>query len=216
MSQPVNVMQYPDYLNEGLGLVEPIRLSNPLVFKSHYDGDLKPMMDEVDILFNQIEYGNIGLETGKAKSTVDLDNQLHINPKFADYFKWSLPRIKDVLSMWSYEVNESYGVGWDFKKTWANEHLKGGETLEHHHGTTTLVLTMYLNKDNNSGDIWFMDPEFMIRANEYNSLAAVGWKAIPCKIGDVFMFPGWLLHRSGMNFSDSRRVVLTSNIEIIR
>ena len=45
MTQPTNYITYPHYLRDADdGLMKPIRLNNPLVYKSHYDGDYEAML----------------------------------------------------------------------------------------------------------------------------------------------------------------------------
>ena len=73
MTQPTNYITYPHYLRDADdGLMKPIRLNNPLVYKSHYDGDYEAMLKGADSLFKNVEEGDVPLETGPAKSTAKL------------------------------------------------------------------------------------------------------------------------------------------------
>ena len=230
MTQPTNYITYPHYLRDADdGLMKPIRLNNPLVYKSHYDGDYEAMLKGADSLFKIVNEGDVPLETGPAKSTASLadkskfkkfqvDNpyglkqgyEPHLNPAYKDFYEWIRPRVQEVLTRWTYPNN----MPWYITKSWVNEHFKKGETLEHVHGSTSLVVTMYPAKDKLSGNIWFRDTEHEIRAHEFNEQASYAWREIPCVTGDVLIFPGWLPHRTGVSFSDTRRVVCTTNINV--
>ena len=128
--------------------------------------------------------------------------------EFNDFFKFIQPRIREVLNRHTYPKDMPYYIS----KSWVNEHFKDGETLEHVHGTTTIVISFYLTKTLESGNIWFRDPDHQIRAHEFSEQSSYAWREIPAISGDFILFPGWLPHKTGVSFSDERRIVLTANI----
>lgn len=210
-------VRYPNYLRDAEdGLLEPIRLNNPVVFAGHYNGDLNIMIKGADKLFEKIgKAGAIALERGPAKSTAPLadkpetkEHQPHLMEEFNDFFKFIQPRIREVLNRHTYPKDMPYYIS----KSWVNEHFKDGETLEHVHGTTTIVISFYLTKTLESGNIWFRDPDHQIRAHEFSEQSSYAWREIPAISGDFILFPGWLPHKTGVSFSDERRIVLTANI----
>ena len=74
---------------------------------------------------------------------------------------------------------------------------KTGETLEHTHGATPIVVSCYVRKDHqDSGNIMFRDPMFQTRAHEDNLQAHYPWRIIPVEQNDILIFPGWLEHKT--------------------
>lgn len=187
---------------------------DPLVFKSHfYNWDWKiiePIC--VDLIGDNPK--KIHLEQGDAASSITNPSMPHKMPEFEAFYKWLKPITNDIIfNKW----NLSKGYEYRITNSWVNVHGKGGETMIHDHGPTTLVVTAYLQLPENGGFIQLKDPLEYHHGHLTKQFDAElwSWKTIPAKSGDVVMFPGWMRHKTQPNNSDDKRWVLTTNIDCI-
>jgi hypothetical protein len=161
----------------------------PTIIKVHYDGfnwdELKSICDEM--ISKSPKNAKLEIDGGNS-SVFNLQNQPH---------KWKL--LKE--------------FGYYYGNSWVNVHPKGGVTTEHSHGSTVMVAAAYLQLPEKSGYIQFKDPLEYLKSFHSRKPEYVGdYHTIPAKTGDVFLFPGWLKHRTEYNKSNLDRWVLTTNI----
>jgi uncharacterized protein (TIGR02466 family) len=183
----------------------------PTIIKVHYDGfnwdELKSICDEMISKSPQ----NAKLEIDGGNSSVfNLQNQPHKNPAFKKFYEWLTPIVNHILlEEWKLLKEFEYYYG----NSWVNVHPNGGVTTEHSHGSTVMVAAAYLQLPEKSGYIQFKDPLEYVKSFHSRKPEYVGdYHTIPAKTGDVFLFPGWLKHRTEYNKSNLDRWVLTTNI----
>ena len=207
---------HPYYLKDKEdGLVVPIRLNNPVVWKCRYNYFDNNFIELAEKLFERTKKLPNPLETGKSKSTAPLsistpEEQPHLVKEnfMKNFLKFINPRVREVLNRWTYHPDIPYFI----ERSWFNEHNKDGETLPHTHGSTPIVVSCYLKKDSpNAGNIMFRDPMFQTRAHEDNLQAHYPWRIVPVEENDILIFPGWLEHKTEPSQSDGRRICLTLN-----
>ncbi len=207
---------HPYYLKDKEdGLVVPIRLNNPVVWKCRYNYFDNNFIELAEKLFERTKKLPNPLETGKSKSTAPLsintpEEQPHLVKEnfMKNFLKWINPRVREVMNRWTYHPDLPFFI----ERSWFNEHNKDGETLPHTHGATQIVVSCYLKKDSpNAGNIMFRDPMFQTRAHENNLQAHYPWRIIPVEENDILIFPGWLEHKTEPSQSDGRRICLTLN-----
>ena len=207
---------YPYYLKDKLdGMVVPIHLNNPIVWKCQYKDFDTSFVECADKLFEQGALLPNPLEVGKSKSTAPIsinkpENQPHnLKDNFMkNFLNWINPRVREVMNRWTYHPDLPFYI----ERSWFNEHNKTGETLEHTHGATPIVVSCYVRKDHqDSGNIMFRDPMFQTRAHEDNLQAHYPWRIIPVEQNDILIFPGWLEHKTEPSKAIGRRICLTLN-----
>ena len=207
---------HPYYLKDKEdGLVVPIRLNNPVVWKCRYNYFDNNFIELAEKLFERTKKLPNPLETGKSKSTAPLsintpEEQPHLVKEnfMKNFLKFINPRVREVLNRWTYHPDIPYFI----ERSWFNEHNKDGETLPHTHGSTPIVVSCYIKKDSpNAGNIMFRDPMFQTRAHEDNLQAHYPWRIVPVEENDILIFPGWLEHKTEPSQSDGRRICLTLN-----
>lgn len=181
----------------------------PTIIKVHYDGfdweSLNPVCNT--IMGNAKE--NADLEKGDAKSSVYGKIQPHLTKEFKSFYDWLMPIAKHIIyEEWFYNSDFKFKIG----MSWLNVHKKGGATLEHNHGTVIMVAATYLQLEPGMGYIQFKDPlEYVKTFRPRYDKNIDDWRTIPAKTGDVFLFPGWLRHRTEENTLNKERWVLTTN-----
>ena len=105
------------------------------------------------------------------------------------------------------------------KYHWANINIPGGATMMHDHAPSAVSGCFYIDVPPDSGDLFLSNPmeillrhqpfeEHMIRHNEF----AFDHK-IEVSNGLLVMWPGYLVHRSGMNASDKNRILLGFDVD---
>ena len=207
---------HPYYLKDNEdGLVVPIRLNNPVVWKCRYNYFDNNFIELAEKLFERTKKLPNPLETGKSKSTAPLsintpEEQPHLVKEnfMKNFLKFINPRVREVLNRWTYHPDIPYFI----ERSWFNEYNKDGETLPHTHGSTPIVVSCYIKKDSpNAGNIMFRDPMFQTRAHEDNLQAHYPWRIVPVEENDILIFPGWLEHKTEPSQSDGRRICLTLN-----
>ena len=207
---------YPYYLKDKLdGMVVPIHLNTPIVWQCQYKDCDTSFVECADKLFEQGALLPNPLEVGKSKSTAPIsinkpENQPHnLKDNFMkNFLNWINPRVREVMNRWTYHPDLPFYI----ERSWFNEHNKTGETLEHTHGATPIVVSCYIRKDHqDSGNIMFRDPMFQTRAHEDNLQAHYPWRIIPVEQNDILIFPGWLEHKTEPSKAIGRRICLTLN-----
>ena len=212
--------KFPNYWQgSNNGLMQPLPLNTPIVYFSKFEGWVKDndkYQAVCDKMLNESKYGILSddeklMANKNQYATLLKAYKADQVPEFKEFFDWLQPRIKEVLLRWSYPTNIKFRIG----QNWINDHYTSKETMEHTHGSTTLVVTSYINKTAKSGNISFRDPMHEVRAHEDNPQATTPWREIPASTGHTIMFPGWLPHKTAVSGDNTRRLTFTSNIHII-
>ena len=164
----------------------------------------------IKTIVGKLKFASIPLETGVAASSVnDLDCKPHEIEENADFLKWLNEKVREVFIDWEYPSRLPYY----FYNSWANVHHKTGQTEEHNHALTNMVVSCYLKCPENSGNILFRDPIHDYRSMEPIMSGSNPWREIKVTTGDVLIFPGWLYHKTQPSSIDESRIVCTYNIK---
>jgi uncharacterized protein (TIGR02466 family) len=143
-----------------------------------------------------------------AGSTLNLQVYPHTLPEFQSLHQKLNTITPQMLASWG-AINAKY----ECANSWINWHDAGAELQEHDHDMMSFVVTYYLKKPVDSGNIEFRNPLEYHWAGYGNNLAY--FKEMPTITGDILLFPGWLKHRVQPNNSKERRVVLNMNFKRI-
>ena len=195
--------------------IEDITPFRPIVLRARYNGFTEKHLSAARDLISRVVW-NAGDESGPtAKSSIAVPIQPHQHPAFRDFFTW-YERIAEQVIEGHLGMNKTYE--YRVVRSWVNQHQKGDQTLEHHHGDSVLAMAAYLSVPNNSGCIEFRDPLDLARSQVINddSVVRKGWFRVPVQSGDVVMFPGWLVHRTEVSESQWPRLVMSANIQCPR
>jgi len=179
-----------------------------LIWKFHYNFDFSTIDDEVRKLQSQTP-SNSKLEAGAAFSTASAPfDPPHTWHEFKDFREWLYGPLDKVWQ--EHKFNPK--VPSTILNSWINTHGQGGVTLEHNHNRCALVVAWYLKLPKDSGFIEFRDPLEYHKSNLPFHPEEELWKEVPCKTGDLLIFPNWLKHRTQPNFTTEERVVFTLNV----
>jgi uncharacterized protein (TIGR02466 family) len=193
-------------------MLENVTPFPPLVFKLHYDGfDQQKLVPICEGLVRAAQAKrNSYLESGDAQSSVIAqDSAPHKLAVFKPFYDWLWPHMETVLIQhWGLSHRIKYWIN----DSWVNRHGRGGKTLPHTHGASSMASAAYITHPEGSGHIEFRDPCETQWAFHYREFEPGGWWTIPVKQGDVLLFPGWLEHRTEASDADTDRWVLTTNI----
>jgi hypothetical protein len=185
--------------------MEPLNIFESLVWKGHYTGNLSELQHQSKILLTTSPRLNTGLERDGGVSSSSDANYPHNWEESKDFLNWLRPYSDLVWSRWGYpSVNRM------FTNSWANLHPSGAWTDTHNHGLTKQVIVLYLDQPENGGNLELQNPLFYHWQGYFQGQPE--WIEVPVQTGDVIIFPGWLLHRSQKNNSDSNRMVMSFNL----
>jgi len=197
-------------------MYEGVHLWKPFIFKTKFD--FSPYFDKIyenyrDSLNHWATHTDTSrLEKGDSNTTCrvayfDFDKQPHEQSCLRDYNLFLGSIISDVWEDYGYLGAES-----QICRSWYNRHGLHGQTMEHAHQATELVISAYIRNDKNQGFIEFRDPlEYHKSGFPYDAEANI-WKPIECTTNDVLIFPGWLNHRTQENTVGGERICMTYNI----
>ena len=97
------------------------------------------------------------------------------------------------------------------RKSWINEFRKGSYAHEHHHSTADISGVYYYQTSGDDGSLFFESP-----VREAGCTPA--WVQlnnrfqIPPNVGLMVLFSGWLRHGVTTNYSDSKRISISFNV----
>jgi len=143
---------------------------------------------------------------GKAKSTHELNSDI-----FSNVNKNIVKKIKD-------KVNE-YAVDYGVKKlkldnSWINIQNKNSILNKHSHPDSIVSGALYLKVDKNSSKIYFYNPNTyltFVNVFKQTEFSCENYFFTP-QIGDLILFPSWLMHGSNNEENNSiERIVLSFN-----
>lgn len=183
-----------------------IDLSPKLIWKFKYDFS----EDYIKELLDDVIFDDIPLEVGKAGSSVNRkDTQPHLKSCNVDFLQWMTDKAISVFKEWEYPTRLPFFI----HSSWNNLHARSGETIEHNHALSNMVVSCYLKCPSNSGSIMFRDPIHDYRCMEPVVTGSDPWREVQVETGDVLFFPGWLYHKTQASNTDQPRIVSTYNIK---
>lgn len=194
--------------------MQAINLWCPNILKFQYKFETEKIME----IFNRVKtHWSVSsdsslVESGDAISTTrvgiyDYELQPHIMEEFSDFNMW----ISDKIDI-AWQTFNFLPMGREVTRSWFNLHNKTGQTKEHFHNRTDLVVASYIKCEEGTGNIEFRDPLEYHKVGFPYSVEVDLWKELEVRTNDVLIFPGWIYHRTQPNTIDSERLVMTYNI----
>lgn len=105
-------------------------------------------------------------------------------------------------------------------KSWFSYHQKYNWNTPHGHGDNAFVGVYYIKTNDNSGDLLLHDPRgtvtFTHFFDEDSKKETVGCRSyikIKPKVGDLVLFPSYIVHSVEPNMSDETRISLALNFK---
>jgi len=166
--------------------------------------------NEIENLLSIIKknnHSNYGAFIGEAVSTYPLHTNILKN---IDVEK----KLHDVM----YEYSNILGIEEQIINfSWTNIQKENSILKRHSHGASPITGALYLKTDELSSNLYFYNPNpyiclMNLKNNNKNNYEYVFFKP---KIGDLFLFPGWLQHGSDYEINNSKeRIVLSFNTRV--
>lgn len=178
---------------------------NSYIWKGQFPGDLTSVKNRAYQLLQTSNHLSSVLTTDGGVSSVDDTNGPHMWDESIELLDWMTTHAQQVLKEWQFFDQGTYIDG-----SWVNLHPPGAWTMEHSHGGASISIVVYLDQPENGGNLEFQNPLFYHWSGypKENTL----WQEVTVKTGDVLMFPGWLLHRTQKNLSQSNRIIMSMNV----
>ena len=107
-----------------------------------------------------------------------------------------------------------YPNKFEITTSWFTKATKGQSSTCHNHNNCILSGVLYLQTNENSGDISFkdfVDKRYVMRTKEYNELNSIAWRIKPAD-GLLIIFPSEVYHKVEENESDITRYSLAFNV----
>ena len=132
---------------------------------------------------------------------------------------------KFALEMQKYVLNVFQNYGWKtkdknirIKEMWAIINKKGDFNVVHTHPNCYLSAAYYVKATKNCGRFQVESPN-IARRNYFPEIANknelnVEVAGLEVEEGDLFIFPGYLPHKVGINQSEEDRIVISFNVDI--
>ncbi len=100
--------------------------------------------------------------------------------------------------------------------SWINIQKENSILKRHSHGVSPITGALYLKTDELSSNIYFYNPNpYICLMNLKNNKNNYEYTFFKPKIGDLFLFPGWLQHGSDYETNNSKeRIVLSFNTKV--
>ena len=116
------------------------------------------------------------------------------------------------------ELNDNKTVELFITKSWTTITKKFGFNTPHHHNTNTVVGVYYVKTSDKCGDLLLHDPRgamSFIEKFEINTqghlVSGRSYYRITPKIGDLILFPAYIVHSVDPNMSDDERISVALN-----
>lgn len=124
-------------------------------------------------------------------------------------------KINNKLNIILKEYSDALGIEKQFIfNSWTNIQKKGSILNKHNHPSSSVSGALYLKVDSNSNKIYFYNPNpyaGIINIKLYNE-SNFEYVYFQPEIGDLILFPSWLLHGSNNEINKSKeRIVLSFN-----
>ena len=138
---------------------------------------------------------------------LSIDEDIELNKKFIDEAELYLK-----------ELNDNKTVELFITKSWTTITKKFGFNTPHHHNTNTVVGVYYVKTSDKCGDLLLHDPRgamSFIEKFEINTqghlVSGRSYYRITPKIGDLILFPAYIVHSVEPNMSDDERISVALN-----
>ena len=155
----------------------------------------------------------VGLQRSNVGGWQSTDD-LHRQPTLQPFFATLMACLEDVSRAYAVHPSAELYV----QNAWANVNYPGTSNAPHIHASSAFSGAYYIRTADGCGDIEFLDPRGgasmarplypQVQQNELTK-SRVSFTPQP---GDLFIFPGWILHHVHANQSRDLRVSLAFNL----
>ena len=150
-------------------------------------------------------------EADGGKSTAGHPNPPHEWDCNKDFMTWLRPKIEIALHEWDCQYSDIVCTG-----SWTNLHNKNAHTLPHEHGSTSVVVSAYVQVPPGSGNIEFdqlLRERWVALSRKPTNTIHDYWREVSIQTNDVLLFPGWLTLRTQASQVDGDRITFTLNCD---
>ncbi len=184
----------------------PIYKVNLLDSLSGINELIKFIHDELDTSFTVAS----PLEAQGGHSTYNFNERLHLKNELYSLNRLMLEHVKIYWKI--LDIDDRLNPRID--QCWSNIHQHGSFTLLHSHSLMPIVATFYLEAEKHCGNLILINPmEYSLTHIPYSvPIERKTETEIEISKGDLILFPGWVRHKTGQNFSNSYRTVISYNI----
>jgi uncharacterized protein (TIGR02466 family) len=182
------------------------------LWKSKFPGRLDTIIKKIDAfaLDKDVTTKELG---GKSLQRYNFKDNPHEWGELEQFNIWVGPFIEKVWKNWGCQLEEWQDLRF---KSWVNYNDFGQHTGEHTHPNDVLTIVFYIAKPKDTAELQILDPLLYHWGNTpVGTNNTVFWRDVPAEVGEVVIFPGWMLHRVDINESKEQRISITINIHII-
>lgn len=182
-----------------------------------YHINLKDQLD-IDLIkrnlydeFKKSSTEKSGLEHNGGVSTYSTNSKLHLNSYMNDLNQIISQHVEIYWKI--LDIDE--GLLPEIDECWSNIHFEGSFTEQHSHSLMPVVATFYVSAEKECGDLIFINPmEYSITHLPYSvPIENKTESKIAVKTGDLILFPGFVRHKTGQNYSSQDRIVVSYNFK---
>ena len=170
---------------------------------------------KVENFLNQSDIDDIILKIKSLSHTnhdAIMGNATSSHSQFSNFLKETDVEKKINLEIAKYCASCGY-VNNKLSLCWANIQKKDSLLKMHNHGKMPITGALFLKTDKDSSKLCFENPNPYSKIMKYN-VANIDLNTVcfEVQIGDLFLFPGWLMHGSNYEYNKSdERIVLSFN-----
>jgi uncharacterized protein (TIGR02466 family) len=184
-------------------IVDPFR---PFIFKTKFDFsklEIFNRLDETILQFNDPELYERNFQTTNHTA------QPHTWTSFAQYLDFVNTTVDKI-----WEISQFADLQKFVTSSHLNQYTKDYALREHAHPGVDLVITGYIKKPKESGNIEVRNPlEYQWHTLPINGHPDEAWREIPIEENDVLIFPGWLYHRTQKSKTEDPRITISMMIK---
>lgn len=182
--------------------IDPFR---PYIFKTKFDFsslEISSRLNETIFQFNDLELYEKNFQTTNHTA------QPHTWTAFAEYIDFVNETIDQIWKISGFQDLQRF-----ITSSHMNRYTCDFAMREHAHPGVDFVVTGYMKKPKNSGDIEIRNPlEYQWHTLPINGHPSESWRTIPIEENDVLIFPGWLYHRTPHSESEEPRITISMMI----
>jgi len=160
--------------------------------------------------YNFHDAGNLDLQTDADNISLVSDSLYVLKEKRFKALKDELMKEFNLFALDTMKYSNKFEI----TTSWFTKSTKGQSSTCHNHNNCMLSGVLYLQTNENSGNISFEDlsnKRYLIRTKEYNMLNSIAWRIKPVD-GLLLIFPSEVYHKIEENESDITRYSLSFNI----
>jgi uncharacterized protein (TIGR02466 family) len=100
-------------------------------------------------------------------------------------------------------------------ESWFNEYRQGGYMSEHEHPGNTVSGVYYHKADEESGNLWFRNPNTLMLNGHWPGTLVEHYKNVPvqAKKGRLVLFPSWMPHSVSTVKSANSKISISFNLQ---